>query len=378
MDLSKAFDTIDHVLLLSKLSFYGFSPSAILLIKSYLLNRFSITTFDGARSRPEPLKVGVPQGSVLGPLLFIIFINDMCHLNLKSFLDLFADDSTASGSSDNIKCLIESLSDDLNIISDWLLHNRLVINWPKTHAILFNFVKIKSNPLFINSHDLNLSLGTVSIPFVDQTKILGVVLDDKLRFNHHIISLCKRVNSKVHMLSRNLYLFSIDFRSILFKLFIQPLFDYCSSLFMHLDNKIDQNRLTSVFSKSIKKLLNINLFNLTPNIQLILLSNFNILPLIFRYFQRLSFFIHSLFKFNTKSSLVSSIFIFNNRNNLIHQSFQTLKKKYSFSIVSSKLLSIFIYSRLGLSKISFKKYFNSNLIKLFNLCNHVWDLDIFY
>ena len=73
----------------------------------------------------------------------------MCHLNLKSFLDLFADDSTASGSSDNIKCLIESLSDDLNIISDWLLHNRLVINWPKTHAILFNFVQIKSNPLFI-------------------------------------------------------------------------------------------------------------------------------------------------------------------------------------------------------------------------------------
>ena len=72
----------------------------------------------------------------------------MCHLDLKSFLDLFADDSTASGSSGDINCLIESLSDDLNLIADWLLHNRLVINWTKTHAILFNFTQIKSNPFF--------------------------------------------------------------------------------------------------------------------------------------------------------------------------------------------------------------------------------------
>ena len=110
----------------------------------------------------------------------------------------------------------------------------------------------------------------------------------------------------------------------------------------------------------------------------VIIESTKLFSLIFRYFQRLSFFIHSLFKFNTKSSLVGSIFIFNNRNNIIQQSFKTFKKKYSFSIVSSKLLSIFIYSRLSLSKISFKKYFNSNLIKLFNLCNHVWDLDIFY
>ena len=90
----------------------------------------------------------------------------MCHLDLKSFLDLFADDSTASGSSGDINCLIESLSDDLNLIADWLLHNRLVINWTKTHAILFNFTQIKS--FFLNSNDLSLSLGSVSVPFVEK------------------------------------------------------------------------------------------------------------------------------------------------------------------------------------------------------------------
>jgi hypothetical protein len=69
------------------------------LIRSYLSNRFPITTFDGAKSKPEEFKVGVSQGSVLGPLLFISFINDICHLPLQAFLDLFADDSTASNSS---------------------------------------------------------------------------------------------------------------------------------------------------------------------------------------------------------------------------------------------------------------------------------------
>ena len=109
----------------------------------------------------------------------------------------------------------------------------------KTYAILFNFTQIKSNPSFINSQDLILSLGSVLVPFVDKTKILGVILDDKLRFDHHISALCKRVNSEVHLLSRILFLFSLEFRSSLFKIFIQPLFDYCSSLFVRLDNKTD-------------------------------------------------------------------------------------------------------------------------------------------
>ena len=75
LDLSKAFDTMDHELLLLKLTRYGFFSLSIHLIRSYLSNRFSISTFDGAKSKPEALKVGVPQGSVLGPLLFISFIS---------------------------------------------------------------------------------------------------------------------------------------------------------------------------------------------------------------------------------------------------------------------------------------------------------------
>jgi hypothetical protein len=153
---------------------------------------------------------------------------------------------------------------------------------------------------------------------------LGVLLDDRLRFNYHISSLCKRIKSKVHMLSRNLYLFYMDIRSILYNIFFHP-------LFTHLDNETDHNRLLHVFPKSIKKILNYHL------------------------------------------PLSTSILIFNNRNKIIHPSFNNENRKYSFSIVSSKLLSLFIYSHNNSAKLSFKKHMNSNLIKLFNQCNHVWD-----
>ena len=90
MDLSKAFDTIDHALLLLKLNYYGFSQLAIFLIRSYLSNRFCIAIFDGVKSKDEALNVGVPQGSVLGPVFFIIFINDI-HKNLPDSLSVDLD-----------------------------------------------------------------------------------------------------------------------------------------------------------------------------------------------------------------------------------------------------------------------------------------------
>jgi hypothetical protein len=122
----------------------------------------------------------------------------------------------------------------------------------------------------------------------------------------------------------------------------------------------------------------INIFFSTPDIQLKQPHNFNILPLISRYFQHYCLFTFSLFKFNSILPLSTSILIFNNRNKIIHPSYNNEKRKYSFSKVSSKLLSLFIYSHINSTKLSFKKHIYSNLFKLFNLCNHIWYLDIFY
>ena len=126
LDLSKAFDTVKHELLIMKLKQYGFSNDSFDLIKYYLTERYSIIHFDHCKSKKEQLRTGVPQESILGPLLFIIFINDLCHLKLNSNITIFADDTTLYLADTNIRKVTENLESDLEKISKWLQHNRLL------------------------------------------------------------------------------------------------------------------------------------------------------------------------------------------------------------------------------------------------------------
>ena len=259
LDLSKAFDTVDHVLMLHKLHLFGFSPSSIALIKDYLSNRFNITKFGDCSSSPKLVEVGIPQGSILGVILFIIFINDMCHLDISSNLTLFADDTTMIYSHKSISICLKTLASDLAVIENWLKNNRLILNLKKTNAMLF------SNGCRSNLIDDNIKLESngINIPFVTSFKLLGVIVDNKLKFDLHTISICRKVCFKIHTLKKCAYLFDLTFRIILFKLFIQSSFDYCSTLFFHFSNKSDSDRLEKSFSKAINKFLNIKLYVLS-------------------------------------------------------------------------------------------------------------------
>ena len=135
LDLSKAFDTVDHKLLLKKFKFYNFDPSLINLLSNYLNERFIRVNIEGNLSKSEQIEVGVPQGSVLGPLLFIIFINDLTRLRLSSTLLLFADDTTMYLCGKDLNEVLAKVKQDLHLVKDWLAHNRLILNLSKTQAI---------------------------------------------------------------------------------------------------------------------------------------------------------------------------------------------------------------------------------------------------
>ena len=144
IDLSKAFDTVDHELLTTKLTYYNFHNDLIHLLKSYLSNRSIKVKVNDSLSNSKPINIGVPQGSVLGPLLFILFINDFCSLDIKSSKTIFADDTTLSLAGKNISETITQLESDLALVSEWLQFNRLILNWKKTMAMIISAKKSES------------------------------------------------------------------------------------------------------------------------------------------------------------------------------------------------------------------------------------------
>ena len=179
IDLEKAFDTVNHKILLAKLSHYGIRGNANLWFKSYLANRVQHVNINGNMSNKSTISCGVPQGSILGPLLFLLYINDMQLCVRFSCLFHFADDTNLLLSSNSIKDLRKKMNSDLKLIFEWLCANRLSLNTDKTEFLIFR-------PPKSNIQRVTLSLNQKTIFESNKIKYLGLILDNKLNWKYHI------------------------------------------------------------------------------------------------------------------------------------------------------------------------------------------------
>ena len=192
--MEKAFDTVNHHILISKLNQYGISGKSKDWIASYLRNRTQQVKLNGVKSNDKIITCGVPQGSILGPLLFTIYINDMHKALPNSSVFHFADDTNLLFSSTTSKKIHKVINNELKLLFDWLCANRLSLNVAKTEFIIFRPPRKKLEKR------IYLTLNGVKLYESPKIKYLGIILDNRLTWKHHIHELSKKLNRAVGMI----------------------------------------------------------------------------------------------------------------------------------------------------------------------------------
>ena len=184
LDLKKAFDTVDHRILVSKLSEIGLDEHALQWVESYLYGRTQLTVVNGHKSSTGKIQCGVPQGSILGPLFFILYVNSLPNILHNSKVYLYADDTAIAVRGNNTESIVNCLNEELKHARVWFDKHRLSLNLKKTRVMFFG-----THNRIADSDDVHVSCNGVEIAATKSYKYLGVSLDSKLTFSEHVESI---------------------------------------------------------------------------------------------------------------------------------------------------------------------------------------------
>ena len=197
LDLSKGFDTLNIDILLLKLHKYGIIGNSLTWFKSYLTDRQQLVRTESNISQIKSVNIGVPQGTVLGPILFLLYVNDLPSIITDALLSMYADDSFLCSSAFSIKEACNKLNSCLIHVSNWFKENRLLINTSKSY---FMVIGTQSRIKNINE-TITITLNEKPLDKITSTKLLGMIIDENLNFNQHLDYFTKRLLQKLHFLN---------------------------------------------------------------------------------------------------------------------------------------------------------------------------------
>ena len=248
IDLQKAFDTINHDILINKMKLLGFSENTTKWYKSYLSNRKFKVNINNAFSEPGDLLCGVPQGSILGPLLFLLYINDMPQA-VECNLLLYADDTCLIFQHKDISEIERILNKNFSSLCDWFVDNKLSIHFgeDKTKSILFS-----SKHMIKKSKPLNIIYKNIKIKQYSKVTYLGCILDETLSGHSMAVHVINKINSRLRFLYRQNKYLNSKLRRLLCNAMIQPFFDYaCNAWYPNVNKKL-KTRLQAAQNKCIR------------------------------------------------------------------------------------------------------------------------------
>ena len=369
IDLKKAFDTVDHKILLHKLDHYGFRGVINKWFSSYLDGRTQTTQIGSFISKRKNTTCGVPQGSVLGPLLFLIYVNDIQESSDKLKFFLFADDTNAVYADKNLKSLETTVNQELCKLFDWLTANKLTLNIKKTNFVIFRPTQRKLTyypKIMIFDNDQNKNVALECKEFV---RYLGIIIDNNLSWKHHIDHVAIKMSRTVGLICKLRYFLPRHTLLTIYRSLVAPYLTYGLTAW----GQAYKSHLEKLL-KLQKRALRFIYFSERNQHAIPLFIDAGVLPLKFLYYELLANLMFEIRHSNAPGNIqnlfqdISDIHSYNTRssasNNFYTQSSRLSIQVNSFSRIGTKIWNEMPVSLRKLSKNAFKRKIKQTLFEI--------------